>query len=478
MRPLRRHILLYSFKIFDVSIMLLALGISIQSISLRGSGISWTKLMEARVEMRIISLFAVFGLVWFMIGQLSGLYRSRRLSHGKDEIPEVLRTSFFTCLLSWPLGLFMGVDSISATSVLLCWGLASSVLVLSRLALRYLLKEVRLWGRNLRHILIVGSNHRACRFVNEVAATPAWGYRVVGFVDDRVVSTELPQAIGDRVGSLEDLPALLRDRIIDEVAVFLPWKSFYEQIAGIAAMCQEQGIVLRLSSQVVDLQSIQSAERQASPTSIVIAQHLLWKEWQLWVKRALDVVLSFSLLILLAPLLALIAALIRVTSPGPIFFVQERVGINKRRFEMYQFRSMSPDAEARLAEIEEFNELDGPVFKMRHDPRLTPIGKWLRRTSLDELPQLINVLKGDMSLVGPRPLPLRDYRGFYQDSHRRRLSIRPGLTGLWQVRGRSSLPFERWMELDMKYIDEWSLSLDLRILLETIPAVLKGSGAK
>ena len=180
----------------------------------------------------------------------------------------------------------------------------------------------------------------------------------------------------------------------------------------------------------------------------------------------------------MAPLLALIAALIRVTSPGPIFFVQERVGINKRRFEMYKFRSMSPDAEARLAEIEEFNELDGPVFKMRHDPRLTPIGKWLRRTSLDELPQLINVLKGDMSLVGPRPLPLRDYRGFYQDSHRRRLSIRPGLTGLWQVRGRSSLPFERWMELDMKDIDEWSLSLDLRILLETIPAVLKGSGAK
>jgi len=195
------------------------------------------------------------------------------------------------------------------------------------------------------------------------------------------------------------------------------------------------------------------------------------------IKRMLDLVGSAVSLILLFPLLLAVAGLIRLRSPGPIFFVQERMGLNKRRFKLYKFRTMVVNAEEKIGALEHLNEVAGPAFKLRNDPRITPLGRVLRKTSLDELPQLFNVLKGDMSLVGPRPLPVRDYEGFNTTWHRRRFSVKPGITCLWQVMGRSSIPFERWMELDMQYIDQWSLLLDLQIILKTIPAIVKGSGA-
>jgi exopolysaccharide biosynthesis polyprenyl glycosylphosphotransferase len=194
-------------------------------------------------------------------------------------------------------------------------------------------------------------------------------------------------------------------------------------------------------------------------------------------KRTLDVSLSLLAMLLLSPLFLLATLIVKLTSPGPGFFVQERVGLNKRRFRLYKFRTMVADAAERQREIEHLNEASGAVFKIRNDPRLTPVGKFLRKTSIDELPQLFNVLKGDMSLVGPRPLPVRDYQGFDQDWQRRRFCVRPGITCLWQINGRSSTPFEKWMELDMEYIDHWSLGLDLKILAKTIPAVIKGAGA-
>jgi lipopolysaccharide/colanic/teichoic acid biosynthesis glycosyltransferase len=183
------------------------------------------------------------------------------------------------------------------------------------------------------------------------------------------------------------------------------------------------------------------------------------------------------LLVLLAPFLVVVALLIKLSSEGPIVFRQERLGLNKRKFSIFKFRTMVRNAEQMIADLEHQNEVSGPVFKIKNDPRITPIGRILRRTSIDELTQLFNVLKGDMSLVGPRPLPVRDYKGFSEDWQRRRFSVRPGITCLWQVNGRSSLPFEQWMKLDLQYMDEWSLWLDIKILARTIPAVLKGSGA-
>jgi lipopolysaccharide/colanic/teichoic acid biosynthesis glycosyltransferase len=173
----------------------------------------------------------------------------------------------------------------------------------------------------------------------------------------------------------------------------------------------------------------------------------------------------------------IVAALVKLTSPGPIFFSQARVGLNKRQFKMFKFRTMVTNAEQLQEQLAQMNEMSGPAFKIKHDPRVTPLGRALRKSSIDELPQLLNVLAGDMSLVGPRAMSMRDYKLFDQDWQRRRFSVKPGITCLWQVAGRSSLPFDKWMELDMQYIDKWSLWLDLKILVRTVPAVLRGTGA-
>jgi lipopolysaccharide/colanic/teichoic acid biosynthesis glycosyltransferase len=181
--------------------------------------------------------------------------------------------------------------------------------------------------------------------------------------------------------------------------------------------------------------------------------------------------------VLLAPLILIVAALVKATSPGTIFFGQKRVGLNKRQFTMYKFRTMVPDAESMQQALLHMNEMTGPVFKIRDDPRVTTLGRILRKTSIDELPQLLNVLAGDMSLVGPRAMSVRDYHLFNEDWQRRRFSVRPGITCLWQINGRNSISFDQWMELDMQYIDKWSIWLDFKILARTIPAVLRGSGA-
>jgi len=194
-------------------------------------------------------------------------------------------------------------------------------------------------------------------------------------------------------------------------------------------------------------------------------------------KTVFDRVGALILLTSLSPILLLTALAIKLTSAGPVFFTQVRLGLNKRPFRVIKFRTMVMDAESRRTELEHLNEAAGPVFKIALDPRVTPVGRILRKLSVDELPQLINVLKGDMSLVGPRPLPVCDYEGFDQNWHLRRFSVRPGISCLWQIGGRSNIQFDRWMELDMQYIDQWSLWLDLKILLKTIPAVLKGQGA-
>jgi exopolysaccharide biosynthesis polyprenyl glycosylphosphotransferase len=196
-----------------------------------------------------------------------------------------------------------------------------------------------------------------------------------------------------------------------------------------------------------------------------------------WFKTGFDVVFALALLILLSPLMIAVAIAVGLTSPGPIFFKQLRYGLHRNRFPMFKFRTMVIDAEALQAELEKLNEAQGPVFKIKKDPRITPIGGFLRKMSLDELPQLFNVLRGEMSLVGPRPLPLRDVGKFEESWLLRRFSVKPGLTCLWQVNGRCNTSFSDWIRLDLQYIDQWSLTLDAKILLMTIPAVLKGRGA-
>jgi exopolysaccharide biosynthesis polyprenyl glycosylphosphotransferase len=200
-------------------------------------------------------------------------------------------------------------------------------------------------------------------------------------------------------------------------------------------------------------------------------------ETKLIFKRVIDLTLAGLSLLTLLPVMAVIALVIKLDSPGPVFYLQERVGLRKRKFNMYKFRSMICDAEKKLREIEHLNEAEGPIFKMSNDPRVTRVGRFLRKTSLDELPQLINVVRGEMSLVGPRPMSLRDVDLFDKGIQRKRFSVKPGITCLWQISGRSNLSFSKWLELDLKYIENWSLLLDVMILFRTIPVVIKGNGA-
>ena len=276
---------------------------------------------------------------------------------------------------------------------------------------------------------------------------------------------------------VSELESIMAYQPIDEVLVALPANKYRPLVEAIVRHCEEQGVVVRVRAEMFDLQVARSYVDELEGLPVVTIRSGPDDDWRLLAKRVIDILGSVVLLIVLAPLLAAVAWLIRADSPGPVLFAQERIGLNKRRFSLWKFRTMVDGADERQAELEHLNEVEGPVFKIKNDPRITRIGKFLRRFSIDELPQLFNVLKGDMSLVGPRPLPVRDVERIDISAHKRRFSIKPGITCLWQVNGRSNVDFEHWVRLDLEYIDRWSLGLDLIILLKTIPAVVKGPGA-
>jgi exopolysaccharide biosynthesis polyprenyl glycosylphosphotransferase len=241
--------------------------------------------------------------------------------------------------------------------------------------------------------------------------------------------------------------------------------------------CEEQGIIVRVRTEMSTLRIARSYVDDLHGIPLVTIQSGPQDGWQLLSKRLIDIMASTVLLVLLAPLFIAVVLLIKWDSPGPVFFGQERVGLNKRRFRMLKFRTMLKGSDHQQCALEHLNEAEGPVFKIKNDPRITRIGAFLRRFSIDELPQLVNVLKGEMSLVGPRPLPVRDVERIDVQWHKRRFSIKPGITCLWQVNGRSNIAFNDWVRMDLDYIDKWSLGLDLLILVKTIPAVLRGPGA-
>lgn len=440
---------------------------------------SFAAFISMRIKVLNILLFLGLFFSWHVIFSAFGLYESRRLGDRKKE--EVDVSSKATSVGALVLGLIavvFRVQMITPGFVVVFWFVGSLIVLLCRLALRKFLSWVRLNGRNLRQILIVGTNPRAVEFARTINSRPELGYQLIGFADDEWLGNQEFGSSGNSiVTDLKHFPSFLRERVIDEVAIALPMRSFYSQSAVIATACQEQGVIVRVLSGIFDFRKPEDKASGVDETEMTTVSTNLFEGWPLVVKRLLDIAVSLIFLILLSPILLVIALSIRLNSPGPVFFVQERVGLNKRRFLMYKFRSMVADAEEKQAELEDQNEVAGPVFKIKGDPRITQVGGFLRRASLDELPQLLNVLKGDMSLVGPRPLPVRDYEGFDQDWQRRRFSVRPGITCLWQISGRSSVSFDRWMHLDMEYIDNWSLWLDFEILIKTIPIVFKGTGA-
>ena len=475
---LRRKIPLEVLKTLDLLIMCLAFFLGTMAVYHQHGGMSLQSFLSMRIGLQNFFLFMGFSYSWPAIFSALLLYRSRRLINRWVEVADCLKATSLGTSVILLSSLVFHLHLITPLFLVVFFATSTTLTILSRLLIRSGLEYARRKGRNLRSLLIVGTNSRALNFASEIEHKPDLGYRVLGFVDeDWAGMKQFRRSDYPLIGNFKDVPKILREQVIDEVVISLPMYSHYEQASTIVGLCQEQGIVVRFLSDLFTSKPARGKQEWFEDDSLITIYPGAILGWPALLKRLLDFSLSLILLILLFPLLAFTALLIKLTSPGPVLFIQERVGLNKRRFRLYKFRTMAVDAEKQQAKLEHLNEVSGPAFKIKNDPRITKIGKILRKTSLDELPQLVNVLMGDMSLVGPRPLPVRDYHGFSHDWQRRRFSVLPGLTCLWQINGRSNVDFNKWMKLDLQYIDQWSLWLDLKILILTIPAVLRGSGA-
>jgi len=351
-------------------------------------------------------------------------------------------------------------------------------LVFFRMALRVVIAAMRHRGLNHCRVILVGANDRTAHLFDVLARSRDHGYEVIGIIEtDAERMAEMEGRDVAYLGPVEALEDKVAKGDVDEVLIGLPVRSNYETIQHVAHLCQGSNLRVRMIADLFSLRTATSRLMYVEDIPVLSLSTIPEVRWKLAVKRALDIVVSTVLLLVLAPVLFLpVAILIKLESKGPVFFAQERVGQNGRRFRMLKFRSMVQNAEELKARLAAQNEADGPVFKMREDPRITRIGKYLRKYSLDEFPQLINVFLGQMSLVGPRP-PIFSEVVQYSWDQRRRLSVKPGMTGLWQVSGRSDVGFSEWVELDLAYIDNWSLWEDFVILLKTFRAVVEGRGA-
>jgi len=328
--------------------------------------------------------------------------------------------------------------------------------------------------RSTRDLLVVGTGPRAASVYEDIQRHPERGLRVIGFADDGDVPFD-PSIPEEMVHKFIDTPDLLREHPIDEVIIACP-RSLLMSISPVVAFCSAAGIPVTMPTDVFgDYFPPPRVSRFGSAVVLSFAP-VHHSRSMLLVKRGIDIVGAVIGLMLAAPLLAVAAGSVKLSSSRPVLFRQSRSGLHGRPFDMLKLRTMYRDAEERKWELLDLNEMDGPVFKIQSDPRVTPVGRLLRCYSIDELPQLWNVLTGDMSLVGPRPSVPAEV-ALYRTSERRRLSMRPGLTCLWQVSGRNSVGFAEWVKLDLEYIDGWSLLGDFKILARTVPAVLSGTGA-
>lgn len=471
----RRAILVILYKLSDIAILFCSLLLTLAVVGVWEKPVDLIHVFSKWLTVKDIMAIIFCGIIWHIIFQLTGLYETKRFSWDLEESIDVLKaTSLATCILSG-IAVFFYPWVLNTSFIFIFW-ISTTVLTVSiRMIMRLILIIFRYRGRNLRHIIIVGTNERGLRFADHIRAHKEMGYHILGFVD-KEYRAEPGQF--EMLSDLDHFSDVLDQHIVDEVIIALPLRSFYDEILKVMDLCKEQGLKIRLIADTfIDSSSYRSTVEYLDDVPFFTLHIGPGDGFFLRIKRFMDVMISIVALITLSPLFLVVGSLIKLDSPGPVFFIHERVGYNKRRFNFYKFRTMTEDAEKKQVELEKLNEVDGPVFKIKNDPRVTKIGKFLRKTSIDEFPQLINVLKGDMSLVGPRPLPIRDYNLIDKKWQKRRFSVKPGLTCLWQIQGRNELSFDKWIELDMEYIDHWSLCLDLKILIKTVPAVFNGRGA-
>ena len=431
-----------------------------------------TQFLEMRITLLNASFSIVFAVLWKECLESLGLYRGSYTELTRPALVAGTGCGLMTALLALYLEVRHAQGPVGR--ILVAFFVTAFVYEMVRL----LVSSPRLRWRigEPEQVIIVGSGRRAAKAWRELRLQYHQRKQLLGFVDDRDPAEMPPDIAGRFLCRIDQLPDFLLHNVVDEMIVATPMRSCYDVAQRAVYMAEAAGVRVMSSGDIYSLQH-STVLRARTPLFIELVpkdqKHLAAET----MKRLFDFCTAGASLILLSPLFIVIAIAIVTTSRGPVFFIQERYGYRRRRFPMWKFRSMVVNAAVLMASLESRNEAKGPIFKIKDDPRITPVGRFLRRTSLDELPQLWNVLLGDMSLVGPRPMSVRDVSLFSEAQLMRRFSVRPGITGSWQVAGRSALSFDQWVALDFTYIDQWSLSLDLKILAKTVPAVLKRSGA-
>jgi len=426
-----------------------------------------------------LKIYPLVLIIWSVLLFSYNSYHSHRTVPLTREALTTIRVVLVGNILLATLAYLLPLRQLSRAWFVLFAVLATLLLVAEKVLVRVLARWVRSKGLNYRTVLIVGTGRRATDIARMILGHKYWGYKILGFVSDgHKLSNGWARY---RVfGTVPDLRRILESgqtaEPIDEI-VFAVTRKKLDEMKQIFIMCEELGIRTRVAMNIFSNRVARLEIEELEGVPFLTFTTTPSNETQLAAKRLLDIAVSLLLLALVVPVMAIAALAIKLTSPGSVVFKQKRIGLNGRMFTLYKFRTMIADAHERREEVAHLNEMNGPVFKAKDDPRVTAVGRWMRRFSLDEIPQLWNVLKGDMSLVGPRP-PIPEEVASYHRWHRRRLSMKPGLTCLWQISGRNQIQdFDRWMELDLQYIDNWSPSLDMKILLRTIPAVLSGKGA-
>lgn len=481
---LRHKLLIYGLRILDQGIVVLLLFLVME-----GGSVDYSLTM-ARFYRALAFSYPLADIIGILLIGVSSLiffsklvgYESNRYLSLIVQIKRLVKACSGLSFAVIVIAVLFDFQSLSPQAVVVFWATSLIISVLTRVALYTLLATFRKSGQNQRHLLVVGINNDSISLAKRILNSPELGYKIVGFVDDEdKQDSNLLLKAGDSetykyVGSLQQLPHILEHGTIDEVLIGLPLRRRIYDIILATRMCRDIGVVTRVIPDPKYASLFRSSQVERYEGDYIITffrENLLM---QLLLKRLMDIGISLTMIALISPLLLTVAIGVKLTSKGPVFFAQERVGMNKRRFNLLKFRSMVIDAEKIKQSLQHLNEVDGPVFKIKNDPRVTKIGRFIRKTSIDELPQLINVLKGEMSLVGPRP-PLESEVEKYDWLFRKRLAIKPGITCLWQVMGRNNLSFEEWMKLDKDYVNNWSILLDLKILLMTVPVVLTGKGA-
>lgn len=422
----------------------------------------------------LIVLFFVVP-IWCIALYANGMYKSLRTNTIPSAIFIIIKSAILTAIIFGAAAFLFKLKFVSRAFFIIFLAISSLLIIIEKTAIFLAMRYVRKSGYNYRMLLVVGTGKRAGQFIMNIKNHPEWGLRINGVLDYE--KEQLGREIeGIKViGTLEDLPKILHNRSTDEVVFIIP-RAKLSAIENALYTCEMEGVKATIAADLFDFKIAKARLTELDGMPLITFETTAAREWQLFIKRAFDLAASGLGIIVLSPFLVVVSTLIKLTSPGPVLYLQKRIGLNGRRFILYKFRSMYKGSHERLSELAGKNEMKGPIFKIKHDPRITTIGKFLRKFSIDELPQLFNVFMGEMSLVGPRP-PIPQEVVQYEPWQRRRLSMRPGITCIWQVSGRSRIGFDEWMKLDLQYIDNWSLSLDFKILCKTIPVVLFGIGA-